>query len=169
MTMKKWAIWSTTALIAAAIVVPGAVSAADISGVNDMKPMYDYSKVEVMKKDGMDLVPLRAIAESLGYQVQWNNTDRSVTLTKGDTGMDGMTDKPMMDKPVAEKLMTDKPMTDKPMMMDKTMITVKVDSKTVSVNGMEKMLMSPVMIMNDKTYVSKELVDMYLLMSGMMK
>jgi hypothetical protein len=37
------------------------------------------------KEDGTVMVPVRAVAEALGFEVKWNNEEKSVTLNKGIT------------------------------------------------------------------------------------
>jgi hypothetical protein len=192
--MKKTSLWMAAAIVSSILVIPGAAGAAE------MKGMYDYSKVEIMQQNGMDLVPLRAVAESLGFSVKWNEQDRSVMLSKGNMGMEnkmgdekkkmddgmmekgmtdkGMEDKGMMEKNMLEKRIEDKGMTDKGMedkdTTDKSMtaegsISIKIGSKTMMVDGMEKMVGYPAVIMNDKTYVAKDLIDNYLMMAGQLK
>jgi hypothetical protein len=165
-----------------------------------MAAKVDYSKADVMNKDGMELVALRGLAESLGYTVTWNEMERSVTLTHGmaEGGMaDGsMTDKGMADKGMADKGMTDKSMTDKGMtdkgmadkgmadkgmadkgmtdkdMTDKNMggmyaVKIAIGSKTATVAMKEQMLADAPVIIDNKTYVTKAFVDMYLASPGM--
>ena len=72
--MKKMMKWAAVSVLAAAIMVPSLASAAE------MKTMVDYTKVAVVMKDGQSLVPLRQVAESLGYQVSW--TKSAIVLTK---------------------------------------------------------------------------------------
>ncbi len=50
--------------------------------VNGKLPNFDV-KPEI--KNGRTLVPLRAIAESLGTDVKWDQVTQTITLTKGDT------------------------------------------------------------------------------------
>lgn len=38
---------------------------------------------EIYNSDGRQMIPLRPISEALGYEVKWNNEERSVELTKG--------------------------------------------------------------------------------------
>ncbi|MDF2959972.1 MAG: PhoP family transcriptional regulator [Paenibacillus sp.] len=72
------------------------------------------------------------------------------------------TDKPIMEKPMAEK-------NKDAGMAAMTIITIKIGTQTVTINGMEKMTASPAVIFNDKTYVSKDLIDQYLMLQEMMK
>ncbi|MFH5181524.1 stalk domain-containing protein [Paenibacillus sp. TAB 01] len=76
--MNKWTMGIATAIIGSVIAASGAASAAE-----SMQPKYDYSQMEMMQHNGAELVPLRKIAESLGYQVTWNNDDRTIRLMKG--------------------------------------------------------------------------------------
>jgi|GEM_PF-2504102 len=76
--MNKWTMGIATAIIGSVIAASGAASAAE-----SMQAKYDYSQIEMMQHNGAELVPLRKIAESLGYQVTWNNEDRTIRLMKG--------------------------------------------------------------------------------------
>lgn len=67
-----------------------------------------------------------------------------------------------------DKKMDDKTKTNKMMDMSYT-VMLKINSKTIMVGQMEKMLSYSPMIINDKTYVAKDFVDMYLMDSMMMK
>lgn len=42
----------------------------------------EVSKEAYMNEEGKVMVPLRQISEELGYTVKWNNTDKSVTVSK---------------------------------------------------------------------------------------
>lgn len=149
--MNKWALWMTTAIVGAAIAGSGSAWAAD------MKGMYDFSKVEMIRHEGAELVPLRKVAESLGYTVRWNEQDRTVVLMKG--SMQGSATETgsmdMMGMDMKAKEMSG--------------ITVAIDSNRITVNGMEKELMSPAMLWMDTAYVSKDLVVDYLIADGEMK
>ena len=64
-----------------------------------MAKKYDYTGIQTMMKDGTELVPLRQIAESLGFKVTWQAETSSIVLAKmmmEDKGM--MDDKSMMEK-----------------------------------------------------------------------
>lgn len=180
--MKGFQRWTAVSAIALTLAVP-AVAAADEKGM--MTAKIDYSKADVMMKDGMELVALRQLAESLGYTVTWDDTERSVTLTSGMTmggGDKGMTDKQMNDKDMTDKSMTDtgmadKSMTDKGMadmgMTDKSMadmytVKITVGSKTATIAMKEQMLTYAPVIVDNKTYVTKTFIDMYLAEHAMM-
>lgn len=141
-------------LIACTLALPGLASADEMAAKK-----FNYSGIEMMKKDGMELVPLREIAESLGFKVIWNGEARSVTLTKmmmEDKGT--MDDKKMDDKSVME----DKTMNESMMKMGTTFM-IQIDSKVIKVGMMDDMLMFAPIILNDMTYVPKELIDSYLI------
>jgi BMFP domain-containing protein YqiC len=53
-----------------------------ISVMVNGKPV-SYDVIPVVK-DGRTLVPLRAIAQSMGAQVQWNDQSQTITLSRGD-------------------------------------------------------------------------------------
>lgn len=147
-------------LVACTLALPTLVSAEEM-----MMPKYDYSSVQTMTKDGLELVPLRQIAESLGFKVIWNGENRSITLLK----LAMMDDKSMTnDKMMEDKTMSDKNMMEKKMDMYPEYI-IQIDSKNIRVGGMEEMLMVAPTILNEMTYISKEFVDTYLVKEMMMK
>lgn len=148
--MKRMMRWMAAAALALTIAVPGVGAAANDMG---MKAKVDYNKVDMMMKDGMELVALRQVAESLGYVVTWNDMERSVTLTRS---MMGMTDTGMPDKNMTDKNMMDKSM------MDMYTVKIVIGSKTATVAMKENMLAYEPVILDNKTYVSKAFVDMYL-------
>lgn len=189
--MKRWKVWVAVSALSMAVAAgPGAAYADEMTMA---KP--DYGKVDVMMKDGMDWVPLRQVAESLGYTVAWHEADRSITLSMPKMGMgDGMTDKSMTDNGMIDKDMTDKGMTDKGMadkgmtdkgmtdksMTDKSMtdkgmaemqgayvVTIQIGSMKASIAGKETDLTFAPVIMTDKTYVTKSFVDSVLVTSMM--
>jgi hypothetical protein len=167
--------WVAISALALTLAVP-AVAAADDMGM--MTGKVDYSKADVMMMDGMELVALRPMAESLGYTVTWNDEERSVRLTYG--MMDkSMTDKSMMNGGMMDKSMTDKSMmnggmmdqgmTDKSMMSDGMYtVTIMIGSKAAMVSIKQQMLPYAPVILNSKTYVTKTFVDTYLAGHGMM-
>lgn len=141
--MKRWEKAMVISLIACTLALPGLASAEEM-----MAKKFNYSGIETMMKDGTELVPLREIAESLGFKVTWNGETRSVTLTKmmmEDSGM-----------------MEDKTMKENMMVMGNTFV-IQIDSKTIKVGMVDDMLMFAPTILNDMTYVPKELVDTFLL------
>ncbi|WP_248928248.1 stalk domain-containing protein [Paenibacillus hamazuiensis] len=165
-------------VVALMLVTPGWAAA------EEMKPSVNYGKADMMMKDGMEFVALRTAAESLGYTVVWNGEDQSVTLTlgkmTGDKIMDGkMADKTMNDKmneemggKMSEGKMVDGAMGDNmqggkmersKMMSDMTYsVKIRIGSKTIMAGMKEIMLSSAPMIVDDKTYVPKDLIEMYL-------
>jgi hypothetical protein len=149
MKMETWKKWTAVTMLTFCLAVPGFVNAEE-----KMVPNFNYTGVETVMQDGMEQVPLRQVAETLGYKVIWNDLDRSITLAMA----------PKMDN----KMMDDKKMEDKMMDMGYS-VMLKIDSKTIMVGKMEKMLSYSPMIINDKTYVTKDFVDMYLVDSMMMK
>ncbi|WP_199614581.1 stalk domain-containing protein [Paenibacillus alkalitolerans] len=150
--MNKLQRTAALSMLSLALVVPGVAAAEDMKG---MKMQVDYSKVDVMMKNGMELVPLRTIAESLGYTVMWNGDERSISLMYA-----VMKDDKMMD----DKMMDDK-------MMDNKDYTVKfsVNSDKFMAGMMEKMFSYKPVVMNGTTYVTKDFVEMYLASPAMMK
>ncbi|MFD0696035.1 stalk domain-containing protein [Paenibacillus sp. GCM10027628] len=150
--MRTWKKMMVVTMVACTLAIPAWANAEEM-----MAPKFNYSGIETMNKDGVELVPLRQVAEALGYKVMWNGENRSVMLTK----MRMEDGKTMDDKKMEDKKMDDMTMKDGSMsMMDS--IAIQIDSKTIMIGKMEAMLMSAPTIMNDKTYVSKEFVDMYL-------
>lgn len=129
-----------------------------------MVPKYNYSSIETVTKDGNELAPLRKVAESLGFQVTWNDMTRTVTLMKS------MEDKKTMEdnKTMEDKNMQDNTMMDKSKDLGGT-IRLQIDSKAISVGSMEEMLMVAPTIVNDMTYVPKVFIDTYLINKMMMK
>jgi hypothetical protein len=146
--MKTWKKAMVVSLVVCTLALPGMASAEEM-----MAKKFNYSGIETMMKDGTELVPLREIAESLGFKVTWNGESRSVILTKM-----MMEDKGMMD----DKKMEDKTKNESMMKMGNTFV-IQIDSKTIKVGMMEDMLMFAPTILNDMTYVPKELVDTYLI------
>lgn len=51
--------------------------------INDEEIVFSSYAKEPYEKDGIFMLPLRAIAENLGFDVSWNNEDKSVEITKG--------------------------------------------------------------------------------------
>ncbi|MEC0230639.1 copper amine oxidase N-terminal domain-containing protein [Paenibacillus alba] len=138
--MKTWKKVITVTVVACTLALPTLASAEEM-----MKSKFDYSGVQTITQDGTQLVPLRQVAESLGFKVTWNGENRSVTLMKSSMMME-----------------------DKSMDMG-TGYTIRIDSKTFKAGDMDNMLMTAPMIVNDMTYVPKEFVDTYLVKEMMMK
>lgn len=56
----------------------------EVSGGSSLiDEIAEVVKSDSYKKDGTVMVPIRKIAEHLGYEVEWNNENRSVVLRKG--------------------------------------------------------------------------------------
>lgn len=55
-------------------------------------------EAEVIMEDGKAILPLRLIAEKLGYEVSWNGPEKKVTLKKADKSIDIATTKNEMAK-----------------------------------------------------------------------
>lgn len=123
--MNKWTMGIATAIIGSVIAASGAASAAE-----SMQPKYDYSQMEMMQHNGAELVPLRKIAESLGYQVTWNNEDRTIRLMKG-----GMPPQ-MGSQEMMQKDMTGMGSQE---MMQKDMMAAGMDSKEMGQMGSKDM------------------------------
>jgi hypothetical protein len=150
--MNKFAKIAAATLLTLTLLAPGLATA------DEMKAMVDYSKVDMMKKDNMDLAPLRQLAESLGFIVKWNDMDRSITLTLGSMMSDTMGDKKMDDKKM-----------DGEMKNMAYSVIIKIDSKNAMVGRTENMLTFAPTLINGKTYVSKDFIEMYLANQMMMK
>ncbi|XEC95881.1 stalk domain-containing protein [Paenibacillus tarimensis] len=218
--MKKIQKIAAVSVLTFTLLAPG-FAAAETS--KDMA-MIDYSKVRVIQMNGMELVPVREMAKSLGYSVKWNQREKSVTLTysmmmkdkmtedgmmedgmmkdkmmEDDMMEDGMMEDKMMeddmmedgmmkDKMMEDDMMEDGMMKDKMMeddmvedgmmkdkMMDKDMhdmgYTVKITmGQTTFMAGMsEKMLAYEPVMVNNKLYITKDFVEMYLASPSMMK
>ncbi|MGG1554466.1 stalk domain-containing protein [Paenibacillus ferrarius] len=142
--MKNWKTMVFTGVVACTLALPALANADEMMN----KISYDYTGVTTMMKDGMELVPLRQVAESLGYQVSWMGETRSITLSKmlmDDKGM--MQDKSMMDD---KGMMQDKSMMDdKGMMQDKSMMGDKGMMKDKSMMD-DKGMMQDKSMMDDK-------------------
>ncbi|MCD1259943.1 copper amine oxidase N-terminal domain-containing protein [Paenibacillus athensensis] len=172
MKTKKQMGWLGT--MTAVAVLAGALTLTGAASAQDMMPKYDYSKVDVMMQNGMELVPLRQVAESLGFKVSWNGQNRSVTLGMGmgmGDGMmgDGMKDGGMMgDEGMGDGMkdggmMGDDSMKDGMMNGKGRLLMIMIGSNMATIDGKSVELDYAPMIMHDKTYVSKAFVDMYLL------
>jgi hypothetical protein len=155
--MNKLTKLAASTLLALTLLTPG------LAAADDMKAMVDYSKVDIMKKDNMDIVPLRQLAETLGFNVTWNGMDRSITLTLGSMTGDTMDSSMMSDKNKDDKKM------DGDMKSTTYSITIKIDSKNAMVDMKDSMLTFAPIIINNKTYVSKDFIEMYLANQMMMK
>jgi hypothetical protein len=143
--MNKLTKMAASALLTLTLLAPGLATA------EDMKEMVDYSKVDIMKMDNMDIVPLRQLAESLGFKVAWSSMDRSITLTQGSTMGHTMEDSTMNDKKM-EGDMKSMPYA----------VKIQIDSKKAIVGMKDSILTFTPMIINNKTYVSKDFIEMYL-------
>ncbi|MGN7764392.1 stalk domain-containing protein [Paenibacillus sp. 22594] len=169
--LKKAAAISTLSL---ALILPGIAQADNTkpmdSGMNSNKEssimmdskMMDNSKQNGMMMNGMMMmndmayVPLRLLAETLGYTLTWNGADQSITMTY--MGM-----KQSMDMDMS---MTDKT---NETMNDSYMVKVMLNSKDIMIGMDKKMLAHAPMSMGGITYVTKEFINMYLLAPFMMK
>ncbi|WP_054939538.1 stalk domain-containing protein [Paenibacillus ihuae] len=162
--LKKAAAISTLSL---ALILPGIAQADSTkpmdSGMNSNKDssmmmdskMMDNSKHNgMMMMNGMAYVPLRLLAETLGYTLTWNGADQSITMTYM-----GMTQS--MDMDMADKT--------NETMNDRYMVKVMLNSKDVMIGMDKRMLAHAPMNMGGITYVTKEFVNMYLLAPFMMK
>ncbi|SFJ51759.1 Copper amine oxidase N-terminal domain-containing protein [Paenibacillus sp. UNC496MF] len=150
--------------LALAVMVPAMAYAAAMNGDSGMTAKVDYSRVTVMKKDGHELVPLRQIAMSLGYSVDW--TKQAVMLTR--TGMMGMgmqhSDMKDMNDMTDTSDMSE--MTDMPGMKPQPYTVTLMPGSTRVTAGMAAKTAdyAPVVIMG-KTYVTKPLVETFLAMT----
>lgn len=140
--MRKIMKCLTVSMLATALMVPGLVSAAD------MKTKVDYSKVTVVQKNGESWVPLRQVADSLGYSVKWNKM--GITLTM----------KMMMDEDMDKEM--DKEMNGMEMKPKPYTITLMPGSKTLMI-GMDKVMLEDApIVMKYTTYVTKAFIETYL-------
>ncbi|MBO7747695.1 hypothetical protein I8J29_26250 [Paenibacillus sp. MWE-103] len=149
--------------LALAVMVPAMAYAADMNGDSSMTAKVDYSRVTVVKKDGHELVPLRQIAMSLGYGVDW--TKQAVVLTRtGMTGMGmGMQNSDMTDMTDASGMNA---MTDRSGMKPQPYAVTLMPGSTRVMAGMAAKTAdyAPVVIMG-KTYVTKPFVETFLAMT----
>ncbi|MFC4810637.1 hypothetical protein [Paenibacillus sp. GCM10023250] len=154
--------------LALAVMVPAMAYAADMNGEAGMTAKVDYSQVTVMKKDGHELVPLRQIAMSLGYGVNW--TKQAVVLTR--TGMTGagMQNADMNDMKDMKEMKDMKDMTsgmsDSSAMKPQPYMVTLMPGSTRVMAGMAAKTAdyAPVVIMG-RTYVTKPFVDTFLAMA----
>ncbi|OAS24395.1 hypothetical protein A8708_09270 [Paenibacillus oryzisoli] len=147
---KSWRNFLIVGVVACTLALPTFASAEEM-----MAKSYDYAGIQTMMKDGMELVPLRQVAESLGFKVTWQDDTHSIVLTTMD-GKGMMEDKNMMDD---KGMMEDK---DKSMMMGHT-FHIQIDSKKITADGKEGMLTYSPMLIDSMTYVPKSFVEMYFL------
>ncbi|MFS0726421.1 hypothetical protein [Paenibacillus sp. 1P07SE] len=125
------------------------------SGLVNAAPM-------TMKKDGMELVHLRQAADMYGYSIEWNSTEKSVTLMYMGTMMK---DNMMMDD---DMMMADDMMMQDDMMMDSgmkpmaEMIKLTIGSKMITVDGKTYNLDLAPAIYDGSTYVTEMLIMQYL-------
>lgn len=147
--LHSWKKVILTGIVICTLALPTLASAEEM-----MAKQVDYSGIQIMMQNGNELVPLRQVAELLGFKVTWQEETRSIVLTKmmmGDMGM-----------------MDDKKMDDKAMMGDKSMmagstIAIQIDSMRINSAGIDGMLMYAPVLINSMTYVPKAFVDSYLL------
>lgn len=97
-----------------------AVNAADINGVKVSinGSRLDFADQKPIVENGRTLVPMRAIFEGLGAEIEWDNVTKTVTSKKGDT-----------------------------------VVSVKVGSGTMTVNGESVALDVPASVVNARTMV----------------
>ena len=85
--MKKYKPFATLALcfaflfIANSVFAKGAPKSRALNGII-VRDHIVYSDVEPYIKNDRTLVPIRSIAEELGYKVDWNSEKRTVTIKK---------------------------------------------------------------------------------------
>lgn len=160
-TMKSWKKVILTGIVVCTLALPTLASAEEM-----MAKQVDYSGIQTMIQNGTELVPLRQVAELLGFKVTWQDETRSIVLTKmmmGDMGTVG--DKKMEDKSMMEdkSKLDDKAIMGDKSMMDGTTIVIQIDSMKMKSSGMDGILMYAPMLINSMTYVPKAFVDTYLL------
>jgi hypothetical protein len=115
-----------------------------VQQMQDMK-MKEMSMKDMKMMDGKKWMPLRMMAEKCGYMVKWNDKDHSITL------------------------MSSKTMNDNKKMMKMNKIRFMIGSKKIMMDGTEKMVMDAPMLIDNRTYVTQEFIDMFLPMANMMK
>lgn len=135
------------------------------------------ASMDNMQMNGTELVPLREIAEKLGYSVAWNSEERSVTLTymgmmRDDTMMedDGMMQDDMMMEDDGmmrdDTMMEDDGMMRDDMMMEESnmgmTIKVWIGLEMLTVDGKPGTLDTAPSIHRKRTYVSSSFVEKYL-------
>lgn len=62
-----------------------AVIVEDIDEINVLDEIAEMIKLDSYKKEDIVMVPLRKIAEHLGYEVEWNNENKGILLRKGNS------------------------------------------------------------------------------------
>jgi hypothetical protein len=149
--MNKLSKIAAATVLTLTLLAPGLAAAA----TDSMKAMVDYSDVRVESMDKLELVPLREMAEKLGFEVNWDAKAHFITLTCTKQMSMIANDSKMMD--------------DSKMMNSIYMVKVKVGSKKITVDGVEKILTKAPVTLSNKTYVSKAFVEMYLANQAMMK
>lgn len=152
--MNKMVKMMAVSLLAASLLVPGLASAAE------MQMKVDYSKFSVIEKDGETWVPLRQIANSLGYTVMWSKT-AGITLTK-ELMMEEMMEE------MKDMEMKEMEMKEMEMMPKVYMITLMTGKKDFMVGMDKRMLMHAPMIMKNTTFVTKDFIEKYLVNPMMM-
>jgi len=149
--MNKIKKWTAVSALSFSLLIPGLAHAEDMkpmgsntgSGMGMTMGMSDNT--DMMMKNGKAYVPLRMLAETLGYQVMWNKDDKSITLKYSGMGMG------MMDK------------SNNNMMKDMYTVKIMVDSTKVMVGMDTMMLDNAPTFMNNHVYVPKDFIAKYLL------
>ncbi|MFC0215199.1 hypothetical protein ACFFK0_22665 [Paenibacillus chartarius] len=186
--MKNWKAWVAASSLTLALMVP--VQGHSFAEQSDMMAAkIDYSKLEVRTVEGMELVPLRQAAEMLGFSVEWNGMERSITLSRSKMGMEesGMAGKEMMEESMMGKEMMENGMMENGMMengmmekemmendvdendmMEKYTVKITIGSKTALVSMTERMLENVPVLLDHTTYVTKPFVESFLAGAPMM-
>ena len=73
------------ALVIAAImsIIPLTINAADTPTVKVNGSLIDFPDQQPVIRNGRTLVPVRFIAEALGYDVKWNSSTNSAVIDNG--------------------------------------------------------------------------------------
>ncbi|MGN1115595.1 MAG: copper amine oxidase N-terminal domain-containing protein [Candidatus Ornithomonoglobus sp.] len=74
-----------------AVLLTGALCSANAAAADDISIVLNGDKMSFEQtpfiEDGTTLVPMRAIFEALGAEVEWNGEDRSISSEKGNVGI----------------------------------------------------------------------------------
>jgi hypothetical protein len=161
--MIKWRKTAVSTILFVSLTIPFSVAGAE--GMMDSKPAMMEMNMQDMKQNmnmqdmnqGMNMqtmIPLRNAAESMGFTVMWNGMDNTITLTKTSMNQTDMSSNNGMETNS---------------MMGMYNITLKIGSKSVKINNEEKMIQDAPSLMDDRTYVTKDFIDMFFKKQMMME
>lgn len=67
------------------VIVEDTDEVSEVDEINALDEIAEMIKLDSYKKEDIVMVPLRKIAEHLGYEVEWNNENKSILLRKGNS------------------------------------------------------------------------------------